>query len=129
MCNGVLCVVDEAAGVIRLYNPTTGTYLGCSNPIVEPTHLLAQQENLFVSSGKQVWMGTLPTQSGKPFTLDPKMTLPDTGSGMTFDKAGSLYVALRKKQQIYRYASDGLATLFVDHLPDQPEFVVWVADN
>lgn len=129
MCNGVLCVVDEADGVIRLYDPTSGDYLGCSNAIGEPTHLLARGNNLFVSSDKQVWMGTPPAQSGQMFTLTAKMTLPDTGSGMTFDGAGNFYVALRKKKQIYRYDPSGLATLFLNHLPDQPEFVVCVADG
>ncbi|MGF6414027.1 hypothetical protein [Paraburkholderia sp. MM5482-R1] len=128
-CNGVLCVVDEADGVIRLYDPSTGAYLGCSNPVGEPTHLLVRDNNLFVASGKQVWVGTPSTRVGETFALTGKIALPDTGSGMTFDSAGNFYVALRKKKQIYRYDSSGLATLFVNHLPDQPEFVVWVAGS
>lgn len=129
LCNGLLCVVDEAAGVIRLYDPASGDYRGCSNAVGEPTHLLARGTSLFVVSGKQVWMGTPPTQSGQSFPLTAKMILPDTGSGMTFDGAGNCYVALRKSKQIYRYDENGLATLLIDNLPDEPEFVVFMANT
>lgn len=109
LCNGVLCVADEAAGVIRLYDPASGTYWGSSNAVGDATHLVAQ--------------------GGQTLSLTAKIKLPDSGSGMTFDSAGNLYVALRKKQQIYRYDSSRNGTLFVDNLPDQPEFVVYAANT
>jgi len=109
LCNGVLCVADEAAGVIRLYDPASGTYWGSSNAVGDATHLVAQ--------------------GGQTLALTAKIKLPDSGSGMTFDSAGNLYVALRKKQQIYRYDSSRNGTLFVDNLPDQPEFVVYAANT
>lgn len=129
LCNGVLCVTDEAAGVIRLYDPVSGSYWGTSNAIGSATHLLAQGNTLLVCAGKQIWAGNPVTQSGQTLALTGKIQLPDTGSGMTFDSAGNLYVALRTKQKIYRYDTAGKGTLFLDNLPDQPEFVVYGANT
>lgn len=127
LCNGGLCVADEAAGVIRLYDPTSGDYRGCSNVIGDATHLLAQGETLLVSAGSEIWTGSPVAKSGHGFTLVSKFKLPHTGSGMAFDRSGNLYVGLRKKQQIYRFDANGTGSVFLDHLPDQPEFVVFSA--
>lgn len=129
LCNGVLCVADEAAGVVRLYDPTSGNYWGCSNAIGDVTHLLVQGDVLLVCAGDRIWTGSPVAQSGQTLALTKKIKLPDAGSGMTFDGAGNLYVALRKQRQIYRYDPGGSGTLLLDNLPDQPEFVAYVPNT
>lgn len=128
LCNGVLCVADEAAGVVRLYDPTSGDYWGASTAVGSVTHLLAQGDALLVGAGDRIWTGSPATQSGQTLALTKKIKLADTGSGMALDSAGYLYVALRKKRQIYRYDASGNGTLLVDNLPDQPEFITYVAN-
>lgn len=129
LCNGVLCVADEAAGVIRLYDPTSGDYRGCSNAVGDATHLLAQGETLLVSAGSEIWTGNPVAKREQGFTLLSKFKLPHTGSGMAFDSSGNLYVGLRTKQQIYRFDSNGTGSVFLDHLPDQPEFLIFSATS
>jgi hypothetical protein len=58
-------------------------------------------------------------------------------SGVTFDSSGNLYVAGRLSQQIYGYSPTGKTPPFVPFsnnpifpsLPDQPEFLLWIADQ
>jgi hypothetical protein len=129
LCNGVLCVADEAAGLVRLYDPTSGDYWGASTAIGNVTHLLAQGDNLLVCAGDHIWTGSPVAHNGQTLALSKKFKLEDAGSGMALDSAGNLYVALRKKRQIYRYDAGGNDTLLVDNLPDQPEFVVWAPNT
>jgi hypothetical protein len=129
LCNGVLCVADEAAQVVRLYDPASGTYWGCSGVIGNMTHLLAQGETLLVCAGDKIWSGSPVPQSGQTLALTKKIKLEDSGSGMALDGADNLYVALRKKRQIYRYDPHGNGTMLLDKLPDEPEFVVYVPNT
>ncbi|MFP6560358.1 hypothetical protein WJ542_18935 [Paraburkholderia sp. B3] len=126
LCNGVLCVADEAAGVVRLYDPAAGTYWGASDAVGDVTHLLAQGTTLLVCAGDRIWSGSPVGQGGETLALTKKIKLPDSGSGMALDGTGNLYVALRKQRQIYRYDASGNSTVLLDNLPDQPEFVVYV---
>jgi hypothetical protein len=129
LCNGVLCVADEAAGVVRLYDPASGDYWGCSAALKDPTHLLVQGNTLLISAGDQVLTGSPVAKGGQTLALTVKIDKLSDAAGIALDNENNLYVALRKAQQIIQYDSSGKSTVFLDNLPDQPEFVVYVAST
>jgi hypothetical protein len=131
ICNGVLCVADEVNQKVKLYDLGTGTFLAESAKLPSgPIHLLVRGMTLLVAVGASVYSGS-PTQSNGawsvPFAVQNLTpALPDEASGMCFDNLNSFYVAIRKKNEIYRYDpnfANGVA--FLTDLPDNPEFVVW----
>ncbi len=50
-------------------------------------------------------------------------------SGMAFDAAGNFYAAERKARRIRRFGPDGSGdgVEFIGGLPDEPEFILYVA--
>jgi hypothetical protein len=131
ICNGVLCVADEAGKQVKIYDLGTGTFLGASGTLpYGPIHLLVQGATLYAAAGSAVYTGS-PAQSGGQWTLTLTSqtlspSLPGEASGMCFDGSNNFYVAVRKLNEIYQYNS-GFAngTAFLTKLPDNPEFVVW----
>lgn len=138
VCNGILCVADEAGNLVKMYDLTSGTFLGACTGLPSdagPIHLLVQEvsgkpSTLYVSVGSGVYYGT-PAQSGNTGTLAFSAQtlnpgLPDEASGMCFDGEGNFYIAVRAKNQIYQYNSSFQSgTVFLDNLQDNPEFVIW----
>lgn len=134
ICKGVLCVADEVGSVVKMYDLSSGDFLGPSTSLpAGPIHLLAQGSSLYVGAGKAVYVGS-PAQSGGQWTLTLAAqalspALPDEASGMCFDGAGNFYVAVRRKNQIYQFdTSFQHGQPFLDNLQDHPEFVVWQAN-
>jgi hypothetical protein len=140
-CNNLLCVVDEVANAVKVYDPGTGRYLCSSNVSMQaPVHLLVSGTTLYVSAGQQVFSGT-PQVCGidpmpmppnpfyclnlTPLALDPPLA--DKASGMCFDASGNLYIALRTAREIWCYDANLQSSskpLFKD-FDDDLEFVVW----
>ncbi len=133
ICNGILCVADEAGGLVKTYDLATGTFLCAGAGLTgSPIHLLVAGSSLYAAAGSAIHVGT-PAQSGLQGTLAFTAqaltpTPPDQVSGMCFDGSGNFYVAVRKQNQIWRYNSTfANGAIFLDDLPDNPEFVVWQA--
>jgi hypothetical protein len=132
ICNGVLCVADEVAQLVKMYDLGTGNFLGANTGTLTagPIHLLVQGSNLYAGVGSAVYVGS-PVQSGGQWTLnlapvDLGQTLPGEVSGMCFTGAGVFYVAVRTKNEIYRFdAGFQNGQPLLSGLPDNPEFVVW----
>ena len=131
ICIGLVCVADEAGCAVKVYDPTSGTFYCASNVLpAGPIHLYALGITLYVAAGSIIYTGT-PTETNNawtltlaPLTLTP--ALPDEASGMCFDAAENFYVAVRKKNSIWRYdANFANGAEFLSGLKDNPEFVVW----
>jgi hypothetical protein len=133
ICNGVLCVADEAGKQVKMYDLAAGTFLGATVQLSSgPIHLLVQCSTLYIAVGTAVYAGS-PTGSGDQWSLtltalSLSPALPDEASGMCFDGSGNFYVAVRKENEIYRYSPSFVSGVaFLTKLPDNPEFVVWQA--
>lgn len=133
----LLFVVDEAAALVRIYNPSSGQPLSCSNPLpASPTHLLIDRGTVYVGVGNQVLSSPLPnpydpTASVWVLTPIPSLSnLPGDVSDMAFDSAGSFHVAIRTKNQVLKYdASFENPVPWASAMTDSPEFLLYVPDS
>lgn len=123
--NGRLYVADQPASTIKMYD-ITGKYLGQSNKVETPVHLVAYHGSLYVSGGDQVMTTSLP-QSAGDFILKPlKGVKVKNASGMAFGNSGVLYVASRTENYISKFDPDFKPLPFKCELPDNPEFLLHV---
>ena len=123
--NGRLYVADQPAGTIKLYD-ITGKYLGQSNQVETPVHVVVYHGNLYVSGGDQVMTARLPDSPGN-FVLNPlKGVKVKNASGMAFGNSGNLYVASRTENVIWKFGPDFKPVRFRCDLPDNPEFLLHV---
>lgn len=130
----LLFVADEAAGLVRLYDPRTGQILRSSNPLASPVHLLIAGDTIYVGAGAQVLSSPLPNPYDPaapnwvftPVTLSPKPG--GSVSGMAFDSQGNFHVAVRTKNLVIKYDaqfSNGVNWVSTP-MPDNPEFLLYV---
>jgi hypothetical protein len=130
----LLFVVDEPAGLVRLYQAYTGTPLMNSNQLDSPVHLLIKGNTIYVGDGNQVLSSPVPNiyvpnpvWTFNPVALDP--ALPDDSvSGMAFDNSGNFYVAIRTGSQVWKYDSTFAngAPWQTSPMPDEPEFLLYI---
>jgi hypothetical protein len=133
----LLFVVDEAAALVRIYNPSSGQPLRCSNPLpASPTHLLIDRGTVYVGVGNQVLSSPLPNPydpTAPVWVLTPipsLSNLPGDVSDMAFDSAGSFHVAIRTKNQVIKYdASFENPVPWASAMTDSPEFLLYVPDS
>ncbi|HXJ88585.1 MAG TPA: hypothetical protein VMS18_17325 [Candidatus Binatia bacterium] len=122
---GRLYVADQPASTIKMYD-ITGKYLGQSNEVETPVHLLVYHGSLYVSGGDQVMTGRLPDSPGD-FVLKPlKGVKVKNASGMAFSNSGNFYVASRTENVIFKFDTDFKPVRFRCELPDNPEFLLHV---
>lgn len=129
----VLFVCDEVALQVKLYDLSTGNYLvSIATGTTSPTHLTIQSSVLYIASGAQVF--TYDLSSANPPSSDASATPIETielkaAAGITFDGDGTMYVADRTANTIYRCVySDGAwkQQTLVSGLKDNPEFILHV---
>jgi hypothetical protein len=126
--NGRLYVADQPAGTIKMYD-ITGKYLGQSNQVETPVHIVVYQGNMYVSGADQVMTTRLPDAPGD-FVLKPmKGVKVKNASGMAFSNSGNLYVASRTENVILKFDHGGNALHFRCELPDNPEFLLHVQNG
>jgi hypothetical protein len=123
--NDALYVVDQPAGRVKMYSET-GKFLGQSNEVETPVHLLLHDRSLYVSGGDQVYSGQLSKPAGD-FTLSAiqRVQVKNSG-GMAFSNSGDLYVASRTENVIHKFDSHLNPVKFSCKLPDSPEFLLHV---
>jgi hypothetical protein len=135
LANGILFVVDEPGGCVRMYDPSTGEYHGKSTAALKsPTHLLIQGSTLYVTAGTEIWSGALPTDPSNPtlaLTSVFSTTLGDV-AGLAFDQATppNSYVAIRTSNppQILLCDSNLQNPQQFTICTDSPEFLLYVPD-
>ncbi len=129
--NGLLYVLDEPGGFVRIYNPTTGQPLINSNPINSPTHLLVHGSTIYVAAGNQVLSSNIPNPydpNVAAWVFEPVLTLgsSDSASGMAFDSSGNFYVADRSTNTVYVYDQDFKLNYAWPAMQDNPEFLLYM---
>ena len=130
----LLFVVDEAAGLVRLYDPRTGQLLRSSNPLTAPVHLLIADDTIYVGAGDQVLSSPVPNPYDPnapvwvftPLALSPAPT--GAVSSVAFDSKGNFHVAVRTKNLVIKYDAkfnNGVNWVSTP-MPDNPEFLLYV---
>lgn len=129
-----LYVADEPGNVVRVYD-ADGVYLGCSDAVEEPVHLLASGGQLLVSGQKGVYMSELAADAPAKLAFGSKPFIAlDYAAGMAVDKKGRLWVAQRKppkgeKPLILRYPKVAPSSPMTIEVAPSPEFVLYVPDG
>ena len=123
--SGHLFVVDQPAGRVKIYD-ITGKFVGQSNVVETPVHVLVNQGKLYVSGANQVLSARLPSPP-RDFILTPiKGLRVKNSSGMAFSNSGNFYVASRTENTILKFDQDFRPMKFHCDLPDNPEFLLHV---
>jgi len=121
-----LYVADQPACRVKVYDKN-GKFLGQSNGIESPVHLVPWKGKLYVSSENQVFAGEIPQVPGD-FNLSPiKAIKVKDASGMAFSNSGDLYVASRSEKTILKFDSNFKPMNFDCKLTDAPEFLLHVS--
>jgi hypothetical protein len=123
--NNALYVADEPAGTVKAYD-ATGKFLGQSNQVESPVHLVVHKGTLYVSGANQVFTAKLAKPAGG-FTLSPIPGLKiKNGCGMAFSGSGHFYIASRTEKRILKFDAKFKPMKFQCKLPDDPEFLLHV---
>ena len=123
--NGNLYTVDQPAGTVKIYD-ISGRYVGQSNAVESPVHVVVHNQTLFVSGGDQVLASPLPSPAGDFRLLPVKGLKVKNSSGMAFSNSGNFYVASRTENVILKFDSNFRPVKFRCELPDNPEFLLHV---
>jgi hypothetical protein len=123
--NNSLYVVDQPAGRVKVYD-STGKFLGQSNQVETPVHILAHEGSLYVSGANEVLRVKLP-KPADDFTLAAIKGLQiKNGCGMAFTGSGHFYIGSRTKNFIGKFDADFKPVKFDCILPDNPEFLLHI---
>jgi len=131
--DGLLCVADEAAGAVKVYDLGTGklTTQILGGDLESPVQLLLDGSWLYIGGGGAVTRYDLSQPfSGLKVTPDPYKTGLEEVSGIAFDAGGTFYAAERAAKVVLQFA-DGASTgtPFIENLCDAPEFILYVPDS
>ena len=129
--NGLIFVLDEPGGLVRTYNAATGQPLINSNPVSSPTHLLIQNNTMYVAAGNQVLSSPVPNpydSDAAAWVFEPLISLgsSDSASGMAFDSSGNFYVANRSSMKVHVYSSKFQPLQTWPAMTDNPEFLLYM---
>jgi hypothetical protein len=127
----LLCVADEAAGAVKVYDLATGDVKAqiVGGHLKSPVQLLLQDSTLYIGGGDVVTYYDLSHKlSGKVAPARYEKGLAEV-SGIAFDPDGHFYVAERAAKVILKFEKkDSTGTPFIKDLCDAPEFILYVPD-
>jgi hypothetical protein len=132
---GHLYVADEPADAVKVYDVETGKFCGqiAGDDLRAPVQLLLDAGVLYIGSSGNDRVVCFDLAQGAPVgTVAPRTFVHGKVkhvSGMAFDAEGNFYAAERKKKRIRKFAPDGGGdgVEFIGGLPDEPEFILYVA--
>jgi DNA-binding beta-propeller fold protein YncE len=132
---GHLYVADEAGDAVKVFELASGRLVARikGKRMKKPVHLVLHQGTLYIGAAGSgcilaYTLGETPPEGKiKPRTvIDGKLQSP---SGFAIGSDGDLYVAERLHQRVRRFGPDGQKKgVFIDALPDMPEFLVHVPE-
>jgi len=123
--NDALYVADQPAGRVKVYD-ATGKFLGQSNSVESPVHLVTHDGVLYVTGGNEILSAKLTRPAGD-FTLSAMKDLKiKNASGMAFGDSGHVYVASRTENIILKFDSNFKPMHFDCKLTDNPEFLLHI---
>jgi hypothetical protein len=123
--NNALYVVDQPAGRIKVYD-RDGKFLGQSNVVETPVHLVAFQEKLYVSGANHILRADIPRSPGNLRLMPIPGLRIKNGGAMAFSKRGNFYIASRTQNKIFKFDPDFKPLPFLCKLTDNPEFLMHV---
>ncbi len=131
-----LYVADEAGDAVKIFEVRTGRLVARiqGKRVRKPVHLILNGETLYIGAAGSgsILAYDIPSEAphGKlkaRVVIDRKLKAP---SGFAIGPDGDLYVAERFDQRVRRFSVDGSKKgVFIDGLPDIPEFLVHVPDR
>ncbi len=128
-----LYVADEPGNAVKAYVLPTGELIGtiAGDNLSAPVHLLVAGETLYIGSSGNDSVVTVDISSGPPSGTVAPTTFIDGGvkhiSGFCFGGDGNFYAAERKAKKIVMFDPSGeKLDTFIDDLPDEPEFILYV---
>jgi DNA-binding beta-propeller fold protein YncE len=131
-----LYVAGEAGNVVKVYEVKTGRLVARikGDKLAKPVHLALYGDTLYIGAAGtgSILAYDIPKKAPrgklKPRTvIDGKLKAP---SGFAIGPDGDLYVAERFDQRVRRFSLKGKKKgIFIDGLPDVPEFLVHVPDS
>ncbi|MBS1133866.1 MAG: hypothetical protein H6R02_1007 [Burkholderiaceae bacterium] len=131
-----LYVADEAGDAVKIFEVSTGRLVARiqGKRVRKPVHLILNGETLYIGAAGSgsILAYDIPSEAphGKlkaRVVIDRKLKAP---SGFAIGPDGDLYVAERFDQRVRRFSVDGSKKgVFIDGLPDIPEFLVHVPDR
>jgi hypothetical protein len=123
--NNALYVADEPACRIKVYDKN-GKFLGQSNGVKEPVHLVVHNGSLYVSGGNEVLTAKLSKPAGDfALSVIPGLQIKN-GCGTAFSNSGHFYIASRTENFILKFDASFKPMKFKCILPDNPEFLLHV---
>ncbi|MGB7845506.1 MAG: hypothetical protein WBL63_07810 [Candidatus Acidiferrum sp.] len=123
--NNALYVVDQPAGRVKVYD-STGKFLGQSNQVKSPVHLLVHKDSLYVSGANEVLTAKLSKPAGNFMLQAIKGLKIKNGCGMAFTDKGHFYIGSRTKNFIRKFDANFKPMKFECTLPDNPEFLLHI---
>jgi hypothetical protein len=123
--NKALYVVDQPAGRIKVYD-RNGKFLGQSNVVETPVHLVAFQQKLYVSGANHILCADISRPPGNLRLVPIPGLRIKNGGAMAFSKKGNLYIASRTQNKIFKFDPDFKPLPFLCKLTDNPEFLMHV---
>ncbi|MDF1698495.1 MAG: hypothetical protein P1U56_21800 [Saprospiraceae bacterium] len=129
-----LFVSDQPADAVKIYHLESGELYSQikGDNLCAPVQLLLQGGVLYIGSSGNNSVVTYDLANGVPSTtVEPELFIDGHAkhvSGMAFDDDGNFYVAERKANKIKKFPNDGSGKgeTFIDDLPDNPEFILYV---
>jgi hypothetical protein len=121
--HGALYVADQPAGRIKVFD-RDGKYLGQSNPVETPVHLVVNGNKLLVSGANDVLQGDITGEAGNLRLTPVPGVHVKNGAGMAFSSSGNLYIASRTEKKIFKFGPDFQPLPFRCELSDNPEFLL-----
>jgi hypothetical protein len=130
-----LYVADEAGNAVKIFEVKTGRLVARikGRKLRKPVHLVLHGETLYIgaSGSGSILAYDIPEKPphGKlkaRAVIDGRLKAP---SGFAIGPDGSIYVAERLAQCVLRFSPRGKKKMFIEGLPDMPEFLVHVPDR
>ncbi len=133
---GLLYIVDEPGGMVRIYDPASGQPIFNSNLLTSPVQVLIHNGTIYVGAGNQVFSSPIPNPASAivpPWTLTPIPALSSLSgdvSGMAFDSQGNFHVAIRTQSAVSKFSPDFSSSTPwpANPLPDNPEYLLYIPD-
>lgn len=135
--DGRLYVADRAAGAVNAYDAETGRAVQSyrSRHLRTPVHLLTWPERGLLLVGDRD-AGTVVALDPTSGDMTPRVAARagglETPAGLAWGPEGLLYVADRTGRRVIRFdpaTGQPVAPPLLEHLPDEPEFILWVGPD
>ncbi|MDJ0513349.1 MAG: hypothetical protein QNJ62_07885 [Methyloceanibacter sp.] len=132
---GYLYVADQAADAVKIFELSSGRLRASirGKEVRKPVHLLLRDETLYIGAAGSGSIVAYDITQREPHGLLSGRVVIDGAlhapSGLAIGPDGDLYVAERRKRCVRRFSREGADKgVFIEELPDRPEFMLHIPD-